>query len=1488
MTSPVDGSDRSVPVPLPPRTHPSRRLQAWALAVAAIAVLSAGAAGLLGGFPAGPSGTPAPTAALLPTAAAPVAASPATHALTPRSVSPPAASPAPAPQLPSDLHLVAPPSTGPTPNSWGGTALPPGAILPGQPSTLPPGWGGGGSGSNASIKFCNGIWPDGGQSIYAYASCYGHDEPGIDFYSSLPGSGGNVSWNLTLPVDRSPTLNQSDLYSAIWLGMTLTDPSAWMDACFLELQFYPDSSWYAPGPQNPADTVYGQWVGEAVAWQIQASTGAENPCFISPLFENGVAGPTFFNMSQGDRISVQMSGWTNDPWGENISIHDLTNGAVSSVNLYNRTGDYANEYNQNNRYIDGTPNYPLDPSYVANNMENGLSWTPGGELPIAFAFEVGHGGNPTVPGTNPYGGCSPGVPPNNPSTPCPSYDPGSWLNDTKSPWEIAPPVFSNGSRTSIPTQVGFSQDIGALNFIDNATGSGVTSACESSPSTAWCDYPWYSYSCSEHAFNFGATDWPSTSDDFGQDKEWSYQTQYDSAGLGYYPPSNVTIPACGASTASVTVGASAGGTAYFLTHAYAGAGATLSGLSVGNYSLSATPTYGNYFAGWVTTGAVTVTVPGDEWTNLAVAGDGSVTAQFTATPPTAFALTAGANHGGGFEIVAGIQGSNATATHVANGSTVDVEPGIYSILGLPGAGYNFTGWSLNNSETFLFSPTLPYTYLDVPVGGGAAKLIVRAVATSVTNYVYAFVASASGSGTVSFNGNPATPGSAYTAAPGGFSIAATPATGWRFAGWESTQMVVIAGYESASNWMLIEQYVPGYDLEVAAVFAPAVTLDDSAASDGGIALASLGLLPAANGTTLLLSPGTYTLAAVPNSGYQFSSWTVSSSSALFVPQSANQIANLVVNTSGTVTAHFAAATSLEEIWLNDSLALSGSIEFNYVHYYDGGSNASVAPGEYAVFPRPAPGYAFSHWEATGDFSVVQTNIVTLSGATGIGSLTAVFAPVTALVTFTGHGTATLGSATLSPGRSAGFLPGSYALALTLPTNATFLGWSVQGGVSVADASAATTTLSVDGPGTVTAFESAPALSVGSIDASAIQTPVGTPVYLNATVLSGPGPFTYRWTGCAGLGTQSSATCVPTVLGNFTIDVNVTDAFGDSVLAPPLVLEVETGVSVLLAASPASVTLGNAVTFTATPTAGTPPFTYQYVGVPLGCGAPTTSTFRCTPTQVGVSNLSVLVVDARGFRATATIEFGVNPVIALIGPVATPANFTLGTSTVITTQISGGTYPLEITYADLPPGCASTNSSTLDCAPTATGTYLLRMTVTDAGGGNATGAVALTVNPLPSIASFTASAPAVPVGTSVSLAVDVSGGTAPYTFSYSGLPSDCPGANTAHFACTSSIVGNYTVKVVVTDADGKSASAVVAFAVQPAPASQPSTSSGGLSALDWIVIAIVVVAAIGGIGAAIVRRRRGGAPPSDGGPPSPTADEPAAPAGDDAPQIYGSR
>src|SRR3989441_12814202 len=60
--------------------------------------------------------------------------------------------------------------------------------------------------------------------------------------------------------------------------------------------------------------------------------------------------------------------------------------------------------------------------------------------------------------------------------------------------------------------------------------------------------------------------------------------------------------------------------------------------------------------------------------------------------------------------------------------------------------------------------------------------------------------------------------------------------------------------------------------------------------------------------------------------------------------------------------------------------------------------------------------------------------------------------------------------------------------------------------------------------------------------------------------------------------------------------------------------------------------------------------------------------------------------------------------------------------------SGGYGALSYSYANLPPGCLTTNSTSLSCYPTSSGNYRVTVTVTDRGMESANATAVLTVGP----------------------------------------------------------------------------------------------------------------------------------------------------------------
>src|SRR5438874_3190767 len=109
------------------------------------------------------------------------------------------------------------------------------------------------------------------EEVFGEGNYVGHDEPSTLFYSSVPGSGNRMQYQLTLPTDPSPgppLFRKSfsfELHPAFWFGMAMCDTQSYPEqvstcapdsdsnivdpatspnhpgAAFMEMQFYPPS-----------------------------------------------------------------------------------------------------------------------------------------------------------------------------------------------------------------------------------------------------------------------------------------------------------------------------------------------------------------------------------------------------------------------------------------------------------------------------------------------------------------------------------------------------------------------------------------------------------------------------------------------------------------------------------------------------------------------------------------------------------------------------------------------------------------------------------------------------------------------------------------------------------------------------------------------------------------------------------------------------------------------------------------------------------------------------------------------------------------------------------------------------------------------------------------------------------------------------------------------------------------------------------------------
>ncbi|HZY92281.1 MAG TPA: YncE family protein [Thermoplasmata archaeon] len=287
--------------------------------------------------------------------------------------------------------------------------------------------------------------------------------------------------------------------------------------------------------------------------------------------------------------------------------------------------------------------------------------------------------------------------------------------------------------------------------------------------------------------------------------------------------------------------------------------------------------------------------------------------------------------------------------------------------------------------------------------------------------------------------------------------------------------------------------------------------------------------------------------------------------------------------------------------------------------------------------------------------------------------------------------------------------------------------------------------------------------------------------------------------------------------------------------------------------------------------------FSYTGLPTGCPSRNASAFTCTPSVTGSFQATVSAQNPFGATASTSARFAVFAPLTVVGFQAQPTVFTLGISTQITLDLSGGVLPLTVAYPLRPTGCGATNSTNWTCKPTASGNFTLEASVSDAGGHSITANVSLLVNPKLTITSFAPSVTSTGTGKPVTFTVTIAGGTAPFSYSYTGLPPGCVALNLSIVPCDPTAGGVYPVLVKVTDSDGISAQANTSLVVS----SPPSQSSGiGLSTTDLlIIVAIVVIVVVAAVVVLASRRRGGGgaAGPTTARPAPPSAPEEEAPA-----------
>ncbi len=348
----------------------------------------------------------------------------------------------------------------------------------------------------------------------------------------------------------------------------------------------------------------------------------------------------------------------------------------------------------------------------------------------------------------------------------------------------------------------------------------------------------------------------------------------------------------------------------------------------------------------------------------------------------------------------------------------------------------------------------------------------------------------------------------------------------------------------------------------------------------------------------------------------------------------------------------------------------------------------------------------------------------------------------------------------------------------------------------------------------------PALLLGNLTGGGPIDDYGVDVILNVSVSGGVGGYSFNWTGLpAGCPTNETGwmLCRPNVDGRYTVNLTVTDSEGANASVGPIRIYVESPLELSLQLAPAAtVDVGQVLIAQARASSGTAPYAYGWIGVPSGCPAASGTQFQCTFQQPATFNLTAYATDLGGLEnvsRTASIEVNSDPTIAPI--VSQPSVGEAGRPLELSVKVANGTGPYTITWSGLPAGCLSANSTTIECTPAQNGTFLVTVTAVDLRQYRVTVSRSEEVDAALGSVRLDASVPATEPGEPVTFTANLSSGTPPFTYNWSGLPAGCLPADSASLPCLPALAGTTNVTVTVTDPSGYNVtSPPLAFTVYP--------------------------------------------------------------------------
>jgi streptogramin lyase len=359
--------------------------------------------------------------------------------------------------------------------------------------------------------------------------------------------------------------------------------------------------------------------------------------------------------------------------------------------------------------------------------------------------------------------------------------------------------------------------------------------------------------------------------------------------------------------------------------------------------------------------------------------------------------------------------------------------------------------------------------------------------------------------------------------------------------------------------------------------------------------------------------------------------------------------------------------------------------------------------------------------------------------------------------------------------------------------------------------------------------------------------VGTAYSLGCSASGGVLPYNWSASGLPpgvsiGAGLLSGS---PLSAGSFSATVTVTDS------TTPKPQSSSQSITIVISPSPLTLTCSNpaatvSTTYSAscTSSGGTPPFTWVASGLPPGLNINgTTGAITGTPTSSGTYSGTVTVTDSTTpTRQTASAPVSISVTPAKLTMSCSAGSGVSGAAYSGGCSANGGSPPYNWTASGLPSTLSISSSGTLTGTPTTPASYSVTVTVGDsAKPTNQTVSQTFTITISPQPLTVSCSTSSGTAGISYSAGCTANGGTPPYVWTASGLPSGLS-ISSGVISGTPTSSGPFAVTITVNDSTAPSsqaASTTFSILVNPAPENVTLSQSTSNSLPNQVSLSVAV-------------------------------------------------